>query len=159
MALNKLKLDVTGSGSRGTLVAGIYENLSDDRATMEASGYFNGASKELFRCGLLLCFASDATFWATVSISGSTVTISSTITSITQGTALADLAGTLTGTVDGTLADVADIALSTSNTYTDAAVNSAVNAAILSVNLQLKELQTKLNAVLARLRSTGVIAT
>jgi len=58
------------------------------------------------------------------------------------------LAGTLTGTVTGTMADVANIALSTANTYTDAAVNTAVNAAILQVNLELKELQTKLNALI-----------
>lgn len=61
----------------------------------------------------------------------------------------ATLAGTLTGTTDGTLADVSAIALSTSDTYTDAAVNSAVNTAITSVNLQLKEIQTILNALVA----------
>ena len=65
---------------------------------------------------------------------------------------VAALAGTLTGSTDGTIADVADIALSTSNTYTDAAVNSAVNAAILDLNLQLKELQTKLNDALSALK-------
>lgn len=67
----------------------------------------------------------------------------------------ADLAGTLTGTTDGTLADIADIALSTSDTYTDSAVNTAVNAAILDANLQLKELQTALNAILPQ--NNGVI--
>lgn len=61
------------------------------------------------------------------------------------------IAGTLTGTTDGTMEDVADIALSTSNTYTDSAVNTAVNAAIGEVNLQLKELQTKLNELIAAL--------
>lgn len=76
-----------------------------------------------------------------------------------QGAAVADLAGTLTGTVDGTLADVAAIALSTSDTYTDAAVNTAVNTAITATNLQLKELQTKVNALLAQLRVAAVIAT
>lgn len=85
------------------------------------------------------------------------------------------LAGTLTGTVDGTLADVADIvmasalALSTGDTYTDAAVNTAVNAAvdsavdtavngaILDANLQLKELQTSLNLVIAALIAAGLM--
>jgi len=62
------------------------------------------------------------------------------------------LAGTLTGSTDGTIADVADIALSTSDTYTDAAVNAAVNAAILDLNLQLKELQVKMNAILVALK-------
>ncbi|MDG4595484.1 MAG: hypothetical protein P9F75_07290 [Candidatus Contendobacter sp.] len=66
---------------------------------------------------------------------------------------IAPLAGTLTGTVDGALADIAAIALSTAggNTYSDAAVNAAVNAAITSANLQIKELQTTLNAVIAAL--------
>lgn len=72
-----------------------------------------------------------------------------------KAAAVAALAGTLTGTTDGTLADVADIALSTSNTYTDAAVNAAVNTAIAAVNLQLKELQTTLNAALASLKAAG----
>lgn len=67
------------------------------------------------------------------------------------------VAGTLTGTVDGTIADVAAIALSTSNTYTDAAVNSAVNTAITAGNLQNKELQTTLNAVIAALVAAGIM--
>lgn len=75
------------------------------------------------------------------------------------GSAVADLGGTLTGTVDGDLADIADIALSTSNTYTDAAVNAAVNTAVASANLQIKELQTKVNALLAELRTGKIIAT
>lgn len=63
----------------------------------------------------------------------------------------ATVTGTLTGTVDGALADVADIAISTSggNTYADSAVNTAVNTAIAAVNLQLKELQTALNEAIA----------
>lgn len=74
-----------------------------------------------------------------------------------QAAAVAALAGTLTGTVDGTIANVADIALSTTDTYTDAAVNSAVNAAILDLNLQLKELQTKLNAVISSLKAANIM--
>jgi hypothetical protein len=86
---------------------------------------------------------------------GATVT---GLAAVVEQTALADLAGTLTGTVDGTIADVANIALSTGDTYTDTAVNNAVNTAIASVNLQLKELQTKLNAALQKLRDANVIA-
>jgi predicted RecA/RadA family phage recombinase len=72
--------------------------------------------------------------------------------------AVAALTGTLTGTVDGTLADVAAIAIDTSDTYADTAVNTAVNTAITSVNLQLKELQTTLNAVIAALKAAGLMA-
>lgn len=78
---------------------------------------------------------------------------------INIGSAVADLGGTLTGTVDGTLADIAAIALDTTNTYTDAAVNTAVNTAITAANLQIKELQTKVNALLAVLRTAKIIAT
>lgn len=61
--------------------------------------------------------------------------------------ALTALGGTLTGSTDGDLEDVA--ALSTSDTYSDA----AVNVAITSINLQLKELQKAYNDLLAALKS------
>ena len=77
---------------------------------------------------------------------------------VTPGDHVPALAGTLTGSVDGTLADVAAIALSTSNTYSDSAVNTAVNTAITGVNLQLKELQATLNAVIAALEGNSVLA-
>lgn len=78
-----------------------------------------------------------------------------------QGAAVANLAGTLTGTVDGTIVDVAAVAIASAggNTYADSTVNTAVNVAVTAVNLQLKEIQTKLNALLAELRTAGVIAT
>lgn len=79
------------------------------------------------------------------------------VTVIAQPTEAA-LGGTLTGSVDGTMADIAAIALSTTNTYTDAAVNTAVNTAITSANLQLKELQTKVNALITKLIAAGVLA-
>lgn len=67
---------------------------------------------------------------------------------VKKATSQTDLAGTLTGSVDGTLADVADIALSSGDTYTDAVVNTAINAVILDLNTQLKEIQTALNVIL-----------
>ncbi len=71
---------------------------------------------------------------------------------------VAALGGTLTGTTDGDLADVADIALSTSDTYTDSAVNTAVNTAIASTNLQVKEIQTVVNAIITSLIASGIMA-
>lgn len=70
---------------------------------------------------------------------------------------LEKLGGTLTGQVDGVMADVAAIALSTSggNTYSDTDVNTAVNTAITSINLQLKELQTVVNAIIDVLKAQG----
>lgn len=72
-----------------------------------------------------------------------------------QAANVAALGGTLTGTVDGDLADVQDIALSTGDSYTDAAVNAAVNAAIAEMNEQIKEIQTTLNAEIAALKASG----
>jgi hypothetical protein len=46
------------------------------------------------------------------------------------------------------------IALSTSNTYTDAAVNAAVNTALASVVTQLNAIITQANALLAALKAT-----
>lgn len=80
------------------------------------------------------------------------------VPNVDVGVAVASLGGTLTGTTDGDLADIADIALDTSNTYTDAAVNTAVNTAIAAANLQIKELQTTVNALLASLRTAKIIA-
>jgi hypothetical protein len=70
-----------------------------------------------------------------------------------QAGAVANLTGALTGATDGAMADIA--ALSTSDTYTDAAVNAAITA----INLQFKELQAKLNEALTALRAAGIIAT
>jgi hypothetical protein len=46
------------------------------------------------------------------------------------------------------------IALSTSNTYTDAAVNAAVNAALASAVADLQAQLTQMNAILAALQSS-----
>lgn len=84
--------------------------------------------------------------------------VNGSVVAAAQGANIPALGGTLTGTTDGDMADVADIALSTTDTYTDAAVNTAVNTAIASVNLQLKELQTKVNAIITALENFGVTA-
>lgn len=75
MALDKNRLDPTGSGSKGTKVIGLYET-SDTKAAVKAVGYFNGAANELARVAILTIIASDATFFAKVSIASGVVTIS-----------------------------------------------------------------------------------
>lgn len=67
---------------------------------------------------------------------------------------VAALAGSLTGTVDGTLEDVAAVSTAGGNTYADSAINTAITA----INLQLKELQTTLNATIASLKAAGLMA-
>jgi hypothetical protein len=77
--------------------------------------------------------------------------------------AVADLAGTLTGTVDGTMVDVAATAASTAGGATptaaqvDTGIATAVASIVTGVNLQNKEVLTKLNALLAALRVAGII--
>lgn len=65
-----------------------------------------------------------------------------------QAAAAAQTQNTLTdngaGTADQTVEDVADIALSTGDTYADSAVNGAVNTAIASISNNFKEMTTEL---------------
>ena len=75
MALDKTKLDPTGSGSKGTKVRAIYET-SDNKATVKGVGYFNGAANELARAATVLIVASDATFEAKVAVASGVVTLS-----------------------------------------------------------------------------------
>lgn len=53
-------------------------------------------------------------------------------------------------------------ALSTSNTYTDAAVNAAINGAVNAVNTvaeaRLDNLEAKVNAILAALKNAGLMS-
>jgi hypothetical protein len=68
--------------------------------------------------------------------------------------ALTNLGGTITGaTANDTMTAVADIALSTGDTYTDAAVNAAVNTAISSIENNLADLQAKVNSIIAALKA------
>lgn len=75
MALDKSRLDPTGSGSKGTKVMGYYET-SDTKATVKGAGYFNAAANELGRVAILWIIASDATFPAKVSVASGVVTLS-----------------------------------------------------------------------------------
>lgn len=78
-------------------------------------------------------------------------TVSGTLAALTT---IATLAGTLTGTADGTMEDIAATAAATAGgaTPTAAQVDTGVATAVASIvtgtNLQLKELQTKLNTLL-----------
>lgn len=74
MALDKIKLDPTGSGSKGTKTRAIYET-ADNKATVKGAGYFNLAANELGRVGVILIIASDATFEAKVAVAAGVVTL------------------------------------------------------------------------------------
>ncbi len=77
--------------------------------------------------------------------------------------AVADLSGTLTGTANGSMVDVAATAAATVGGATptagqvDTGIALALSTVVSGTNEQLKELQTKLNALLAVLRLAGII--
>lgn len=75
----------------------------------------------------------------------------------------ADLSGALTGTANGSLADIAATAGACAGGATptaaqvDTAIATAVASIVTGVNEQNKELQTKINSLLAKLRTAGTI--
>lgn len=71
MALDKSNLDPTGSGSKGAGQIGIY-STTDNKVTVEADGYFDGAYEELAGVAALLIIASNATMLQKVTRSGTT---------------------------------------------------------------------------------------
>ena len=75
MAFDKKYLDLTGSGSKGAGARAIYKTTSDNKATVKGAGYFNSVSNEMSNVDAILIVASDATFEAKVSVSGTTVTL------------------------------------------------------------------------------------
>lgn len=85
--------------------------------------------------------------------SGGTDPGDDTIAAVTNTTALTD---NNAGTADDTVEDVADIALSTTDTYTDAAVNNAVNTAIASISNNFEEITTQL--AIQRTANTAILA-
>tara|TARA_R110000744_G_scaffold326330_4_gene432094 strand:- start:9009 stop:9254 length:246 start_codon:yes stop_codon:yes gene_type:complete len=74
MAFSKIKLDPTGSGSRGAGARAIYQT-TDAKAVVKGAGYFNTAASELTHVKAVLVVASDATFEAKVSVAAGVVTL------------------------------------------------------------------------------------
>lgn len=75
MALDKKRLDPTGSGSKGTKTIAIYETAVDNKAAVIGAGYFNGAANELARVALMLIVCTNATFLVKVSVAAGVVTV------------------------------------------------------------------------------------
>jgi predicted RecA/RadA family phage recombinase len=84
---------------------------------------------------------------------GGTDPADGTLAAVTNTTDLTDSGA---GAADGTVEDVADVALSTSDTYTDAAVNAAINTAIASISNNFKEMTTELAT--QRTANTAILA-
>lgn len=73
MAFNKRLFDPTGSGSKGTKTIGLYQSDADNKAAVKAANYFNSVADEMRRVGVLVVFATDATFMAKVTVSAAGV--------------------------------------------------------------------------------------
>ena len=77
---------------------------------------------------------------------------------------IAALTGTLTGTVDGAMVDVAATAAGTAGgssptaAQVDTGIAAAVATIVTGVNVQNKEMLTKINAIIAALKAYGVIS-
>lgn len=72
MAFALSGLDPAGSGaSKGVGTLGLYQT-TDAKATVNAASYMNSAFDELGRTKALLIMASDATYFAKVTLSGTT---------------------------------------------------------------------------------------
>ncbi len=88
----------------------------------------------------------------TINLKGNKVVADEVVGATALDLTAAKLTGTLTGTTDGAMADVS--AASAADTDTTAASLTSVNTAITAVNLQLKELQTTLNALIDELKGS-----
>jgi hypothetical protein len=77
---------------------------------------------------------------------------------ITPAAAIASLTGTV-GTANDAMTAVPAATAPADNTATGLASLTSTNAAITAINNDLADLQAKVNAILAALRTTGVIAT
>lgn len=102
---------------------------------------------------------TDSKFWVEILGSGGGADAIADV----SGAAVPDLTGTLTGTVNGALVDVAATAASTAGGsgptagQVDTGIATAVASIVLGVNEQNKEFLTKINAILAALRTAGII--
>jgi len=149
----------TGGGSVRSLWAYL---TNDDSATVETANYFDDVISEMKKGDII--FASldiDGTptlrQYVVDGVTGH-VTISRDVNAVTgDQTAIPNLGGTLTGTTDGTIVDVA--APTDTPASADALRDDIATVMVPAINTQLKELQAKLNAVLAMLRTAGLLAT
>lgn len=76
MALDKKRLDPTGSGSKGAGAYGTYVT-TDSKATVKADGYFDSVWRELSQTSAILLKCSDATFMAKVTVTTGDVALAS----------------------------------------------------------------------------------
>jgi hypothetical protein len=131
-------LDVTKSGS------GINADFDGDFALGTAAAS-NNASLTGTEQNVIASTATPQASSGVTTADGESV---SSLTSLTDSTG---------GVANDTLEDLGTLALSTSNTYTDAAVNTAVNAILAKVENCLADLAAKVNAVIANVNGLKAV--
>lgn len=127
--------------------------------------YWNNSAKVCDSDGTVGILIGVATAIAANPSATGNVKLNEAVAATSEGpqAAEADITGTLTGTVNGAMVDVAATAgacaggATPSATNVDAAIATAVASIVTGVNEQNKELLTKINALLAKLRIAGII--
>lgn len=76
-----------------------------------------------------------------------------------QGSAIASLTDNTAGTADGTLDDVSTAVTGVNGIGSNAASKADVDTRLVAIDENFAELNTKVDAILAALRSIGLIAT
>lgn len=74
MAFDKTRLDPTGSGSKGAGCLAVYVT-TDAKATVQTDGYFDTVWRELSQSSAMLVKASNATFFAKVTVTNGDVAL------------------------------------------------------------------------------------
>ncbi len=127
--------------------------------------YWDNSNKRCDTDGTVGILIGVATAVAANPSSTGYVKLNEAVADVSEGpqAAEADLSGTLTGTANGSLVDIAATAGACAGgstptaTQVDTAIATAVASIVTGVNEQNKELQTKINALLAKLRTVGII--
>ena len=159
--------DIT-SGDYGEVVVigqGEVTKIESQAWTIGQKIYWDSSESEFTSVATDNTFAGIASDVAASSATGTTgrvlfncVTLNDSGPTATNVVELTDNSGGV-DPEDDTIAEIADIALSTSDTYTDAAVNGAVNTAIASITAAIAQLAAKQAEILAALEAASLMAT
>lgn len=142
MAFNSDGLQVMGDNATigtgdGSIRRVWFYVTNDTLAQVETDAYFDAASEKMQTGDIIVVsFDNDGT----EGHKSFTVTKTTGDIAIAAGHGVAAL---------GTLASVGTLALSTSDTYTDSAVNTAINAILAVADARIASLQAKLDALIA----------
>lgn len=160
--------DITNATEGEFATSGVWSlaKTSAQAWTVGQKIYWDNSNKRCDSDGTVGILIGVATAVAANPSSTGNVKLNEAVAATSEGpqAAEADLTGTLTGTANGSLADIAATAgacagdATPTATQVDTAIATAVASIVTGVNEQNKELLTKINALLAKLRIAGIIA-